>query len=98
MSAAMVAFTMLFGSTASGAANKVSVPPVRGLTFGQVDTPNPDAAVPKTNLAPGIKGLPDTVNLKVVPAGSNPINQIPTFDIPQTAQTIEKVQKLENDG
>jgi CHAT domain-containing protein/tetratricopeptide (TPR) repeat protein len=52
------------------------------------------AALNGLTLPGGIKA--DEV--KIVPAGSNPITQIPNFEIPQTPETIEKVDKFEAEG
>lgn len=52
---------------------------------------------PKTfELPPGIKET--DVMVRHLPPGVNPIVQVPNFEVEKTAQTIEKVVKLEEDG
>lgn len=93
ISAVLVSFAALLNGTAYGAAAAqtqttiVQQSPARTPVAGTANAVKPFAV-------PGLK--PEDV--KVVPAGTSAITQIPNYEIPQSPETIEKVEKCEAEG
>lgn len=90
--AMLTAFALSGTSTAYGAVESVPA----GTGFAK------NASVPSTTVTTNITAPVGTAAAPTAaPAevhGANPVRQIPSFEIPQTAETIDKVGKLEAEG